>query len=112
MNILGEGFNQIILDQINVRQKFYAAGYNSNNPRTPELITYATSNTAFVQLMSSVEIADPKKLNSPFVATLNKTGQELAKNAILFGGVKGLKSGIPKEKLSNPFNNYAYGWGA
>ena len=62
MDILGEGFNQVILDQIDVRQKLYAAGYNSNNPRTPELITYATSNTAFVQLMSSVEIADPKKI--------------------------------------------------
>ena len=112
MDILGEGFNQVILDQIDIRQKLFAAGYNSNNPRTPELITYATSNTSFVQLMSSVEIADPKKLNSPFVATLNKTGQELAKDAILFGGVKGLKGGIPDKKISSPFNNYAYGWGA
>jgi hypothetical protein len=112
MDILGEGFNQVILDQIDIRQKIYAAGYNSNNPRTPEFIAYATSATSFVQLMSSVEIADPKKLNSPFVATLNETGQNLAKKAILFGGVKGLKSGIPKEKLSSPFNNYAYGWGA
>ena len=112
MDILGEGFNQIILDQIDARQKIFAAGYNSNNPRTPEFITYATSATSFVQLMSSVEIADPKKLNSPFVATLNKTGQDLAKEAILFGGVKGLKSGIPDRKISSPFNNYAYGWGA
>jgi|LakMenE01Jun11ns_1017448.scaffolds.fasta_scaffold9957461_3 hypothetical protein len=111
MDILGEGFNQVILDQIGVRQKLYAAGYNSNNPRTPELITYATSDTSFVQLMSSVEIADPKKLNSPFVATLNETGQNLAKKAILFGGVKGLKSGIPTGKPT-VFNNYAYGWGA
>jgi hypothetical protein len=112
MDILGEGFNQVILDQIDARQKIFAAGYNSNNPRTPEFITYATSATSFVQLMSSVEIADPKKLNSPFVATLNKTGQALAKDAILFGGVKGLKSGIPDKKISSPFNNYAYGWGA
>jgi len=111
MDILGEGFNQVILDQIDTRQKIYAAGYNSNNPRTPEFITYATSNTSFVQLMSSVEISDLSKLNSPYITTLQKTGQDLAKAAILFGGVKGLKSGIPKNKPT-VFNNYAYGWGA
>lgn len=111
MNILGEGFHPNIIGQIDARQKLYATGFNTNNPRTPEFITYSTSNTSYVRLMSSVEIADPKELNSPYISTLGLTGQNLAKQAILFGGVQGLKSGI-SDGTSNPFNNFAYGWGA
>jgi hypothetical protein len=36
MNILGEGFPDVIIQQVEQRQKVYGSGYNSLNPRTPE----------------------------------------------------------------------------
>ena len=115
MNILGEGFDPKILGQINARQKVIASGYLNNNPRTPEFITYATSATSYLKLMSSTFIENIQTLNSPYIKSLNLTGNTLAKEAILFGGVQSyqgpLKGGILNTNSTDPLNNFAYGWG-
>lgn len=115
MNILGEGFDPKILGQINARQKLVASGYLNNNPRTPEFITYATSATSYLRLMSSTTIENIQTLNSPYIKSLNLTGNTLAKEAILFGGVQSyqgpLKGGILNTNSTDPLNNFAYGWG-
>jgi hypothetical protein len=118
MNILGEGFNPIISKQIDVRQKLFGAGFNTNNPRNPAFISYARTPTSFVRLMSSVSIGDLNALNNPYIQTLNLSGTALAKKAILFGGVKEyggvLKGGVTDVTQTGNqsiFNNFAYGWG-
>jgi hypothetical protein len=115
MNILGEGFDPKILGQIDARQKVIASGYLNNNPRTPEFITYATSATSYLRLMSSTFIENIQTLNSPYIKSLNLTGNTLAKEAILFGGVQSyqgpLKGGILNTNSTDPLNNFAYGWG-
>ena len=118
MNILGEGFNPIISKQIDVRQKLFGAGFNTNNPRNPAFISYARTPTSFVRLMSSVSIGDLNTLNNPYIQTLKLSGTALAKKAILFGGIKGygesLKSGITditQTGNQSIFNDFAYGWG-
>jgi hypothetical protein len=118
MNILGEGFNPIISKQIDIRQELFGAGFNTNNPRNPEFISYARTPTSFVRLMSSVNIQSVAELNNPYIASLNLTGPELAKKAVLFGGVKGygdsLKGGIANIQQTDRqsiFNDFTYGWG-
>jgi hypothetical protein len=115
MNILGEGFDPKILGQIEARQKLAAAGFLNNNPRTPEFITYASSTTSYLRLMSSTSIENIQALNSPYIKTLNLTGNALAKEAILFGGVQSyqgpLKGGVLNNDSTDPLNNFAYGWG-
>ena len=115
MNILGEGFDPKILGQIDARQKVIASGYLNNNPRTSEFITYATSTTSYLRLMSSTSIENIQTLNSPYIKSLNLTGNTLAKEAILFGGVQSyqgpLKGGILDTNSTDPLNNFAYGWG-
>ena len=115
MNVLGEGFDPKILGQIDARQKLAASGYLNNNPRTPEFITYANSTTSYLRLMSSTFIENIQTLNSPYIKSLNLTGNTLAKEAILFGGVQSyqgpLKGGVLNTDLTNPLNNFAYGWG-
>lgn len=115
MNILGEGFDPKILGQINARQKVVASGYLNNNPRTPEFIAYSTSATSYLRLMSSTSIENIQTLNSPYIKSLNLTGNTLAKEAILFGGVQSyqgpLKGGILNANSTDPLNNFAYGWG-
>jgi hypothetical protein len=65
MNILGEGFPDEIIKQVEVRQKVYGSGYNSLNPRTSEEILYLNANTSWVKLVSSVDIDDPSIPKEP-----------------------------------------------
>jgi hypothetical protein len=53
MNIVGEGINPKISDQIKVRQNVYG----SLN-RDPEQIEYLNSRTAFARLVSSVNVTE------------------------------------------------------
>lgn len=114
MNILGEGFHPNIIGQIDARQKVFASGYNPNNPRTPEFIAYAASNTSYLKMMSSVSLNDLEALNNPTIKTLGLKGTELAKQAILFGGVKALDGNLKGGILNTTpsvFNDFAYGFG-
>jgi hypothetical protein len=119
MNIVGEGLPQSIGDQIKTRQKIYG----SIN-RTTEEILYLNSRTAFVKVISSVNIENYDvnsiaKTRPELVSVISDySGAELAKNFILFNGTSKeggfLRSGIPQELLTGAdeyVNNLAYGLG-
>lgn len=116
MNILGEGFPDEIIKQVEVRQKVYGSGYNSLNPKTSKEIVYLNANTSWVKLISSVNIDNPKIIQDKSLADLGDAikGNELAKKFVLFNGVNGessnQRSGIAlnKDILGN---NNAYGIG-
>ena len=57
MNIVGEGINKTISEQIKVRQKIYG----SIN-RTIEQLEYLNSRTAFAKLISSVNVTSEFKI--------------------------------------------------
>jgi len=114
-NILGEGFHPNIIEQINVRQKVYGSGFNTN--RTPDEITYLNANTAWCKLVSSTYISG-SLTNSPTINDLVRneklTGNELAKKFILFNSTatstgQGFRSGIDISGATLP--NTVYGVG-
>ena len=102
-NIIGEGFNPIIISQINKRQEIYG----SIN-RTPEQLQYLNANAGWVRLASSVDIAQkvdirgiPEELRS----------SNLAKKYVLFGGIQGAQGTNFNNIHSNALNTEAYGIG-
>jgi hypothetical protein len=68
-NILGNGFDQYVIDQIDTRQKKLG---NVNNPMSDNDLTWAHGKTAWLRLASSVDF--------------DEDGGNLAKNNTLFGG--------------------------
>jgi len=112
MNILGEGFPDEIIQQVERRQKVYGSGYTS--PRTPEEIVYLNANTSWVKLASSVNVVDPSIIRNSSLAEAEIKGTKLAKKFVLFNGVtedpSNQRSGIAlnKDLLGN---NNAYGIG-
>ena len=89
MAIIGESFKEYVNDQIKVRQKVYG----SKN-RTPEQLTYLNGRTAWVKLISSVDIKNnPSGSNDEGTKKLQACGLDdsylgsrLAKEYILFAG--------------------------
>jgi hypothetical protein len=111
MNIVGEGINKIISEQINVRQKIYG----SIN-RTVEQLEYLNSRTAFAKLISSVDVTSEFKPESKELqGILGKIqGSELAKDFVLFNGTQDAdtnagRAGIARDK--SIINKAAYGLG-
>jgi hypothetical protein len=104
-NIVGEGFDQIIIDQINQRQKIYGS-INRNN----EILNYINNKTGWCRLVSSVDV-----VTSPENRNLPNNGVNLAKNFILFNGTSfqgnQQRGGIWPGTDNPSFNNYAYGMG-
>jgi len=102
MNIVGEGFPNEIINQIDQRQKKIGSAN-----RTNQELTWMNSKTGWVRLVSSVNVTQAGIRDLPY------TGDELAKNFILFNGttstITGPRAGVwPGE---GNFNNYAYGLG-
>jgi len=89
MNIIGEGFHQNIINEIDLRHRIY--GYRANSNLTdgivPKVIDYLNSRTGWVRMVSSVNIKDINTVNSPDIKLLNLNNDELAKKFILFNGV-------------------------
>ena len=89
MAIIGESFEEYVNDQIKVRQKVYG----SKN-RTPEQLTYLNGRSAWVRLISSVDIKNnPSGSNDEGTKKLQACGLDdsylgsrLAKEYILFAG--------------------------
>ena len=98
MNILGEGFPDQIVKQVERRQKVYGSGYTS--PRTSEEIVYLNANTSWVKLASSVNIDNPKIIQDKSLAALGDDikGNKLAKKFVLFNGTDNID-----EKLVSKF---------
>lgn len=111
MNIVGEGINKIISEQIKVRQKIYG----SIN-RTVEQLEYLNSRTAFAKLISSVNVTSEFKPESKELqGILGKIqGNNLAKDFVLFNGTQDAdktagRAGIAR--TSSIINSAAYGLG-
>lgn len=115
-NIVGEGFPQPIIDQINLRQRKKGSYLRDN-----QILTWMNSNTGWVKMVSSVNVEPSrfKFINSPFDGDSSKVGNTLAKEYVLFGGVSNeigsktkdatQRSGIALDKST--FNQNAYGLG-
>ena len=123
-NIVGEGFNPIIVKQIDQRQKVYGSAN-----RTNEQLSYLNARTGWVRLVSSVDLID-----SNIRGGFGVGGSNLAKENVLFngtttqkptvnedgkiipnnysrGGIWDGKSTIGEDEVKQPYNYYAYGMG-
>jgi hypothetical protein len=104
-NIIGEGFNPIIIDQINRREIIYGS-INRNN----EVLNYLNNKTGWCRLVSSVDIGtSPEIINR----NLPNNGENLAKNFILFNGTS-IQGGLQRGGVwpgTGDNNDFAYGIG-
>jgi hypothetical protein len=105
-NIVGEGFNKKIIEQIKQRQKIYGS-INRNN----EQLTYLNSRTGWCKLISGVsvdsEVINVRKLNGL------SSGDNLAKDYVLFGGMRSgpntSRQGIAQTDSVNSPETYGFG---
>ena len=114
MNIIGEGIQDFVSNQIKTRQIAYGSGGVEN--RTLEQIEYLNAKTSFAKLVSSVDLeARFNPASKELQAIKNKYGSSnLAKEFILFNGTTDVnnqqRSGI--NRTGNLINhNAAYGIG-
>lgn len=114
MNIIGEGIQDFVSNQIKTRQIVYGSGGVKN--RTLEQIEYLNAKTAFVKLVSSVDLEARFNPTSKELQAIKKVygSNELAKEFILFNGTTDVnnqqRSGI--NRTGNLINhNAAYGIG-
>jgi hypothetical protein len=92
MNIIGEGFHENIITEIDRRHRIH--GYRANqginfnefSGTVPKVLDYLNSRTGWVKMISSVDIKDINNINSPGIKDLRLGGPELAKKFILFNG--------------------------
>lgn len=110
-NIIGESFDDYVEKQIDVRQKVLG-----QTNRRPEDLVYLNSKTAWLRLVSSINIDGQYFTNTnPIPDLQSKTGDILAKNFILFGGTSNesgsLATGNFGVTQSDIFNNQTYGLG-
>jgi hypothetical protein len=101
-NLLGQGFNKYVLDQINTRQRIYG----SIN-RTNEIIQYINNKTCFLRLSSGTEVT--KKVDGLTIVN---------SDFVLFNGISSLKgnsfsqkSGITRSPNNVISTSSAYGFG-
>jgi hypothetical protein len=103
MNIVGEGFNSKIVEQIKQRQKIYGSINRNNNE-----LNYLNTKTGWCRLVSSVDVND----DSATIRNLGLTGTKLASKYVLFSGIQAggqTRAGVsPSNDLHSP---YAYGLG-
>jgi predicted chitinase len=110
-NILGEGFNNYVRKQVNERQKVHGSGVDQN--RTPQEISYLNSRTGWIKVASSVSIDNTKngrlRLKKLGLESEFGTGEDLAKNFVLFNGISKLSNKVYKERkgIWNPTFNKA-----
>jgi LAS superfamily LD-carboxypeptidase LdcB len=114
MNIIGEGFPNVINNQVKKRQEIYGSGYSSS-PRTPESIMYLNANTSWVKLVSSVNIDNKTVLLNKSLSTIPGIGDnKLAEKFILFNGTNENPANQRSDITLNQDilgNNNAYGIG-
>jgi len=118
MSIVGEALAPEINGQIKIRQEKYGL-----QTRTNEDLLYYNTKTAFVKLISSVDITSAYQPTSPELKTILSQiqGSQLAKDFVLFNGVSEantdpgksfkskLRSGVAKD--NSILSNKAYGLG-
>ena len=82
-NIIGEPTPQYVINQVNKRQQIHGSGVNQL--RTNEELNYLNSKTAWVKLVSSVDLT--KEILNPTIKDLGLFGSTLAEKYVLFNGV-------------------------
>lgn len=105
MNILGEGFPAVIVEQIATRQRIAGSGFNNSRPNSA--LEYYSSRTAWGKLVSSVNLTENKGFRY--------SGDALAKKYVLFNGiVEKLKDGpVQRAGIADGSNTKpAYGIGS
>lgn len=114
-NLLGDGFNDFVRNQINVRQKSLG---KYTNISTKDLLYYQNK-TPFLKLASSVNL-ESKGKNTNLLSGLlginesDIVNEGLAKKCILHGGVVDKETSTPQSGLRFKNDNLfsgAYGWG-
>ena len=113
MNIVGEQLYPEISEQIKVRQRIYG----SQN-RTPQQLEYLNARTAYVKLVSSVNIESNFLPTSPELINLKNQGKlnsnKLAKSFVLFNGTQDADTNKGRGGISRDgsvVNSAAYGLG-
>jgi len=110
-NIIGEGFDDYVEKQINIRQKKL-----SELDKTNESILVFNSSAPWIRLASSVNLTDEDSKVKEILGSnfSNYKGSELAKNFVLFGGVSTYSgnhtSGVARSNNSLNLNK-SYGFG-
>lgn len=90
-NIVGEPFDKFVYEEIGLRQSNQFSGYNED--RTQDQIQYLNNQNAWIKLASSVSISGSNLGQMRVEELLSDqnpslfAGSNLAKNAILFGGL-------------------------
>lgn len=96
MNIIGEGFHENIITEIDRRQKIQGYRASTQNTLIPQVLDYLYTRTGWVKMISSVDIIDINTLNSPSIKTLGLNGPDLAKKFILFNGISEFQNPNPR----------------
>ena len=120
MNVVGEGINKTISEQIKVRQEKYGSGFNGE--RSIEELEFFNSRTAFVKLMSSVDIVtDFNPKSQELKNILSQIGDnKLATEFVLFNGTSTINTGDNQASITqrsgiartdSVINDKAYGLG-
>jgi hypothetical protein len=78
-NVIGEGFNPVVREQIETRQKIFGLATRSN-----EYIRYLNARSPWIKLSSSVTIGTDRLSQVGLSADLS--ADALAQNYVLFGG--------------------------
>jgi hypothetical protein len=101
-NIVGEGFPDFVLEQINQRQRIYGS-INRNEQQ----LSYLEARTGWCKLVSSVNVKKPLR-------NINSLEEDLANAFVLFNGTTNEGTNAQRAGVwpgtGNP-NNYAYGMG-
>ena len=107
-NIVGEGFDPVIISQIKQRQTIYGASDRDN-----QILSFLQARTGWCKLISSVDVTNP-------VRGIPYSGTELASRFVLFNGTtnesptRGVQETYQRGGIwpgVGDFNNYAYGMG-
>jgi len=113
MNIVGEQLAPEISEQIRVRQRIYGS-----QQRTVEQLQYLNARTAYVKLVSSVNVTSDFTPTSAELLSLQKQGKlnsnSLAKDFVLFNGTQDADTNQGRGGISRDgsiINNSAYGLG-
>jgi hypothetical protein len=101
-DIIGTPVDDYVALQINKRQSDHGSGVIGS--KSLDQLRVLNSNTSWVKLVSGAEVTDSKR-----IPVGEPTGLALAKKYILFGGVKDLQTGFPKEyQIGGQTNVYGY----
>ena len=112
MAIIGESFEEYVNQQIEIRQKIYGS-----KTRTPEQLTYLNGRTAWVRLISSVNIKNnPSGSNDEGTQKLQALGLDdsylgsrLAKEYILFAGTSNANNSTTLEDFGGTSQQFLVG---